>query len=228
MSRTNTILDLPTEILQMIAYYLDADAPSIIWLRSSCQILRSSIPPPTHAKLIEWETAGFGLQNDLYACRDCLILRPKAKFGDKMTKKEKAKWGLDVINRWCVECGIKPLPGTNRYTAGNHIQISGEHYVICLRCRHFGAGASADGKPLSVCQDCQHVTKTIEERRAAGRARQERDRLRAEQTERRARRCAIYGSDSDSDDIVPPSPTFSEEQMDMIQLEANSPGAGSD
>lgn len=100
MSRTNTILDLPTEILLMIAYYLDA--PSSIWLRNSCQILRRSIQPPTHAKLIEWETAGFGLQNDLYACRECLKLRPKAEFGDKMTKKEKEKWGFDMMNRWCV------------------------------------------------------------------------------------------------------------------------------
>jgi hypothetical protein len=136
--------------------------------------------------------------------------------------------GVRCDDRWCLKCGIKPLPGTNRYTAGNHIQISWEHYVICLRCRDFGAGASENGKPLSVCQGCQHAKKTIEERRAAGRARQEWDRLCAEQAERRARRRANYGADSDSDDIVQPSPTFSEEQMDMMQLEAISPGTGSD
>lgn len=226
MSRTTTIRDLPTEILYMITYHLDAF--SLIWLQRSCRAFRTSIPRPTHAKLIEAETAEFGLHNNLYACRDCLRLRPRAKFGDKMIKREKAKWGFDVRDRWCVDCGINPRPGTNRYTTGNHIGIQGKHYVIYLRCRTFRAGALENGKPLSVCQICRSYTKIIEERKEAKRARQERDRLRAKQAKQRARRRAIDSSDSDSDKIIPPSPIFSEEQIDVVQLEANSPGAGSD
>ncbi|KAJ6118813.1 hypothetical protein N7471_013433 [Penicillium samsonianum] len=198
MSRTTTIRDLPTEIILLI------------WLRRSCWAIRKSIPSPTHAKLIEAETDDFGRQNNLYACRDCLRLRPRAKFGDKMIKKEKSKWGRDARDRWCVDCGIDPRPGTNRYTAGNHIEIFGEHNVICLRCRKFQAGALENGIPLSVCQVCQRNAKTIEERKEADRARQERDRLRAVQAERRARGRAIYGSDSESDEIIPPSPSLSQ------------------
>lgn len=61
----------------------------------------------------------------------------------------------------------------------------------------------------------------IEEHVEADRERRRRARLRAEQAERRARRREAWGSASDSDDMIPPSPTSSEEYMDMIQAEAS-------
>lgn len=199
MSQPTTIRDLPTEILHMIAYYLDAF--SLIWLQRSCRLFRDLIPSPTHLALIEAEVTEFGYQNDLYACRDCLRLRPRAKFGDNMVKKKKAKWMDKRWNRWCVDCGINPRPGTNRYNAGNLIVILGEPYVICPRCRQFRAAASENGKPLPVCETCRRFTRTIEERQEADRARQERARLRAEQAERRAKRREVYGSSgSDTDE----------------------------
>lgn len=229
MSQSSTICDLPTEILLIIAHHLDAF--SLIWLQRSCQLFRGIIPSPTHLEIIEAETTQFGTENDLYACQDCLRLRPRAKFADNMVKRKKAKWGYNATERWCVDCGINPRPGTNRYTAGNIITVLGEPYVICLECREFRKGASENGKPLFVCQFCRRFTRAIEERAEAERARRQRAQLRAEQAERIARRREMYGSASESDEI-PPSPTSSEEYMDMIQAEAamymNSPGPGSD
>lgn len=231
MSQSPTIRHLPTEILHIIARHLDAF--SLIWLQRSCRLFREILLSPTHLELVEAETTEFGIQNDLYACADCLRLRPRAKFADNMVKRKKAKLvGSNRWDRWCVDCGINPRPGTNRYAAGNLIVILGEPFVICIRCRKFRVGAVEDGKPLFVCQVCRRLTKAIEERKEADRARQERARLRAEQAERRARRREMWGSASDSDEVFPPSPTSSEEYMDMIQAEAatymNSPGAGSD
>lgn len=230
MSQASTICDLPTEILLIIAHHLDAF--SLIWLQRSCQLFRGTIPSPTHLELIDAEITPFGSQNDLYACRDCLRLRPRAKFADNMVKRKKAKLRDNATERWCVDCGLNPRPGTNRYTAGNIITILEKPYVICLECRNFREAASENGKPLAVCQGCRRFTRAIEERAEADRARRERARLRAEQAERRARRREAWGSASDSDDIIPPSPTFSEEYMDIVQAEAdmymNSPGAGSD
>lgn len=230
MSQTSTIYDLPTEILLIIAHHLDAF--SLIWLQRSCQLFRGIIPSPTHLELIEAETTQFGIENDLYACQDCLRLRPRAKFADKMVKREKAKGGSNAMARWCVDCGLNSRPGTNRYTANNIITILGEPYVKCLECREFREAASENGKPLFVCQVCRRRTRAIEERAEANRARRERARLRAEQAERRARRREVWGSASESDEIIPPSPTSSEEYMEMIQAEAamymNSPGPGSD
>ncbi|KAJ5614582.1 hypothetical protein N7528_008236 [Penicillium herquei] len=229
MSQCSTICDLPTEILLIVAHHLDAF--SLIWLQRSCQLFRGIIPSPTHLDIIEAETTQFGTENDLYACQDCLRLRPRTKFADNMVKRKKAKGGHNAKERWCVDCGINPRPGTNRYTAGNIITVLGEPYVICLRCRKFREGASDTGKPLFVCYFCWRSTRLIEEHAEAERARQERARLRAEQAKRRARRREMWDSASDSDEI-PPSPTPSEEYMDMIQAEAdmymNSPGPGSD
>ncbi|RJE24052.1 hypothetical protein PHISCL_03588, partial [Aspergillus sclerotialis] len=75
---------------------------------------------------MEVEVSDFGMENDLYTCRDCLRLRPRAKFADKMVKKRKAKFAVEAMKRFCVECGINPRPGTTRYTYGSHIVIQGE------------------------------------------------------------------------------------------------------
>lgn len=215
MSQASTICDLPTEILLIIAHHLDAF--SLIWLQRSCQLFRGTIPSPSHLELMEAEITQFGFQNDLYACLDCLRLRPRAKFADNMVKRKKAKLRYNAKQRWCVDCGLNPRPGTNRYTVGNIITILEKPYVICLECREFREGASEIGKSLAVCRVCRRSTKAIEERAEA---------------ERRARRRETWGSDSDSDEIIPPSPTPSEKYMNMIQAEAamymNSPGAGSD
>lgn len=71
----------------------------------------------------------------------------------------------------------------------------------------------------------------LRQREEEYRSSQERARLKAEQIARRAKRRELLGSDTDSDEL-PPSPTWSELQLDMIQAEAdfymNSPKAGSE
>ncbi|PGH19077.1 hypothetical protein AJ79_00111 [Helicocarpus griseus UAMH5409] len=216
MSQSITIRDLPAEILHIIAQNLDAFG--LIRLRRTCRDFRESIPSPTHRELIDAERTEFGFQNDLYACRDCLKLRPRAKFGDNMVKKKKAKFGYDAVNRWCVDCGINPRPGTNRYTAGNHIRILGETLVICMRCRKLRAAVLEEGTWLHDCQTCRYARAT-EERDAYERARREMIQLRVEQAERRARRRELWGSVPDSDTLLPPSPTSSELFLEMLQAE---------
>lgn len=227
MSQPRTLCDLPTEILHTIARYLDAF--SLVWLQRSCRDFRKLIPAPTHQELMEAETTEFGILNGFYACQDCLRLRPRAKFADNMTKRKYAKREPRANNRYCVDCGINPRPHTNRYTAGNHIKILDKSYIICLRCREFGALAPKDWNLSGLCESCG---RKFRERIEAERERQRRARLRAEQAARRARRRELYYSASDSDEVVPPSPTWSDEQMDMVQCEAdtymNSPGPGSD
>lgn len=228
MSLPLTIIDLPNEILHSIAQYLDAF--SIVWLQRSCRDFRESIPPPTHPELIKAETAGFGLQKNLYACGDCQRLRPRENFADKMVKSKEAKFGPKTVDRWCVECGINSGPGNPRYTAGDQIVTLSELYVICIDCREFREGASEIGKNASLCQvfrrrDLRRMEEFRERREVAQR--------RAEQAARRARRRALWGiSASDSDDMIAPCPTWSEEQMDMVQAEAsryvNRRGRGSD
>lgn len=137
-----------------------------------------------------------------------------------MVKKKKGKWSTNAADRWCVDCGLNPRPGTNRYNAGDVIIILGELNVLCLRCREYKEGTSRDGTPLRVCKVCYEPTRLAEKRAEAERAREERARLRAEQAERRARRLETWGSASDSDDVCPPSPTWEDEFMHMVQADA--------
>lgn len=166
-----TIRGLPTEILLIIAHHLDIF--SLIRLRCSCCLFREIIPSPTHLELIPAETTEFATENDLYACRDCLRLRPRAKFADNMVKKKRAKWGCNCSDRFCVDCGISPRPGTQRYNPGNFVVVQGKTYVICLRCRKLGASA-LDGNYLPVCQDCRPFTRTINQHNETERVRGDR------------------------------------------------------
>lgn len=231
MAGSTTLLDLPTEIHQLIAQCLDF--PSLIRLKTICRHFHTLISPLSVDQMLEVEVSAFGWQKDLYTCRDCLRLRPRAKFADNMIRKKKAKLAVDAEKRFCVDCGINPRQGTTRYTLGSHIVIQGEQYVICRSCGVFREAAVERGRNMSECQRCWSFSRANEQRAEEIRARQERARLRAEQATRRARRRELWGSDyEDSEDDMAPSPTWSEIQMEMIQSEAdtymNSPKPGSD
>ncbi|KAJ6059925.1 hypothetical protein N7444_002857 [Penicillium canescens] len=226
MLQTPTICDIPTEILLIIAHHLDAF--SLIWLQRSCRLFREIIPSPTHLELIEAEITPFGNQNDLYACQDCLRLRPRAKFADNMVKRKKAKWGCKATERWCVDCGINPRPGTNRYTAGN---IIGNHLLSAWNVANSEWAPQKTGtrylyaKSVGDLREQSRSVLRLTEHGMKGPV-CELNRLNEEPEDVR------WGSASDSDEIFPPSPTSSEEYMEMIQAEAatymNSPGPGSD
>lgn len=87
---STTLLDLPTEIHQLIAQCLDFG--SLMRLKMTCRHFHALIPPLRLDQMLEVEISDIGKQKDLYTCRDCLRLRPRAKFADKMVKKKKAKF----------------------------------------------------------------------------------------------------------------------------------------
>ncbi|QKX62543.1 uncharacterized protein TRUGW13939_09704 [Talaromyces rugulosus] len=231
MAESTELLDLPTEIHQLIAQYLDF--PSLMQLRMICQYFHELIPRLSVNQMLEVEVSAFGIRKDLYTCRDCLRLRPRAKFADNMVRKKKARSAIDAGKRFCVDCGINPREGTTRYTRGSLIIIQGEQYVICQSCGAFGDAAVDGDSGMPECKRCRLFSRAIEQRTEENRARQERARLRDEQRMRRARRRELWGSDYEySEDDIPQSPTWSEIQMGMIQSEAdtymNSPKPGSD
>ncbi|KAL2783322.1 hypothetical protein BJX66DRAFT_318743 [Aspergillus keveii] len=231
-----TLLDLPNEIHQLIAQCLDF--PSLIQLKRVCRHFHALIPQLSVSQMLEVEVSDFGWEKGLYTCRDCLRLRPRARFADNMIRRKKAKFGVDAGKRFCVDCGINPRQGTTRYTRGSHVVIQGEPYVICRSCGIFREAAIEKGRSMSECQRCWSYLRAMEQRAEENRAREVRARLRAEQraerASRRARRRELWGSSGseDSEDGVPPSPTWSEIQMEIIQSEAdsymNSPKPGSE
>lgn len=82
---------------------------------------------------------------------------------------------------------------------------------------------------MSECYRCRRFSRASEQQAEEYRAKLERARLRAEQTKRKARRRALWGSDYESDEEdIPPSPTWSEMMMDEADVYMNSPKAGSE
>ncbi|KAL4786851.1 hypothetical protein BJX76DRAFT_320381, partial [Aspergillus varians] len=119
-----------------------------------------------------------------------------------MVKKKRAKFAVDAVGRFCVECGINPRQGTTRYSPGSHIVIKGEQYVVCRACRAFGKAAlNGPGCRLIKRRDGSN-------------------------------KLGCGGSEYElSEEDIPPSPSWSDTQMELVQSEAdqsmNSPGAGS-
>jgi hypothetical protein len=152
---TVSILKIPTELKLLIIQNLDL--VDQICLKMTCQTFNTLIPRLAMPQLLEVERSAYGTQEgkERYACKDCLRILPKTAFGDQMVKDKKGKNGTYRENRFCVQCGINPRPGTTRYSRGDCIERQGEHFVVCLRCAKYGRGAVEGLCKLAVCQSCR-------------------------------------------------------------------------
>jgi hypothetical protein len=185
-----TLLDLPVELQKAIIENLSpADFPAKFNLRTTCHYFFALIQPPTHNELLAEEQSPYGCVKELFACRECLRLRPNTKFADDMRrKKNRAKGRQHACMRFCIDCSTKEThgPGTGKYTRGAHIKVMGVNYVVCMRCAQFGlALLERDQRPeeKSYCQACLNP---ILEARRRQEAHAEEIRQAAARVERRA------------------------------------------
>jgi hypothetical protein len=141
-----SFLALPTEIHAAVSSHLEF--LDLHTLRLTCHYFHSLIPPPTHGELLAVETTTF----DFLACIGCVRLRPAATFSAKMVKQKKAPGGSQAHNRFCIECGRRPLPGVHRYTLGSRWEEHGVPFARCLRCRRIARGP--EDKAVELCLSC--------------------------------------------------------------------------
>jgi hypothetical protein len=176
-----SLLALPMEI--HAAIFTNLCFPDLYIVRLINHYFYDMIPPPTHAELLTAETSDFARENNIFACVGCTRLCPEAVFSPKMVKRKKAAGGTEARNRFCIECGRRPLPGLHRYMLGARWEESGMLFVRCLRCTTITMGPEEQNVPL--CLSCH--TQDLERARAA----KELERVRREareQEERRQRR----------------------------------------
>ncbi|KFY49112.1 hypothetical protein V495_00760 [Pseudogymnoascus sp. VKM F-4514 (FW-929)] len=169
-----SLLTLPTEIHAAILTHLqffDLHA-----LRLTNRYFHALLPPPTHAELLSAET----LETGFLACVGCTRLRPVATFSSKMFIKKKVAGGTQAHNRFCIECGRRPLPGLHRYMLGSRWKENGVPFARCLRCEIIAKGPEDQAVPL--CFSCH--TQDLERARAA----EELERVRREARWREERR----------------------------------------
>lgn len=176
------LLIMPAEPFDKIIGYLDV--PDLQTLRLCCSRFFAIIAPPTHADLVTIERS---LQNRRghFACVGCTKIRPPAMFSPSMLKKKKALGGSQAHNRFCNDCGKRPLPGLHRWMLGNRWgeELIGGSYMLFVRCSWCEtiARAPADAG-TKLCLGC--YTYNIERRRAA----EEVQRVQREMREREERR----------------------------------------
>ncbi|OBT61886.1 hypothetical protein VE03_08729 [Pseudogymnoascus sp. 23342-1-I1] len=175
-----SLITLPAEIHAAILTHLRFF--DLHTLRFTNRYFHALIPPPTHADLLSAET----LESGLLACVGCTRLRPIANFSPNMFIKKKMPRGAQAHNRFCIECGHRPLPGVHRYTLGSRWRENGVPFVRCLRCEIIAEGL--EDQTVRTCPSCH--TQNLETVRAAEeleRVRRE-TRLRGERRARRAER----------------------------------------
>lgn len=174
-SRPLSLLALPPEIHAAILPHLQF--LDLHTLRLVNHYFHALVLPPTHAELLSVEkTPNF----DFLACVGCTRLRPVASFSIKMFTKKKAPGGAQAHNRFCIECGRRPLPGVHRYMLGSRWQEYGVPYARCKRCRTIAQGPEDQAVPL--CFSC--YTRDLERARAV----EELKRVQTEAREREKRR----------------------------------------
>ncbi|TLS20743.1 uncharacterized protein PpBr36_11042 [Pyricularia pennisetigena] len=228
------IVNIPGELQNRILSHLDII--SQISLKLTSIYFDNLIAKLSLETLLDAEESEFAQSRDLYGCYDCLRLRTSHRFADNQLRKKRRRFGAESFKRFCIDCGLEVRQGrlpTVRYVRGNQIDIQGVSHVICIKCGSFALrGNEKDYE--ATCVSCWRPFQEARRRAQESRMREERLKSRAERAQRRERRRRVFGPASE--DSCSPSPTpsekFIEEQMDMIQAEAdmhmNSPGPGSD
>ncbi|OBT61335.1 hypothetical protein VE03_09536 [Pseudogymnoascus sp. 23342-1-I1] len=174
-----SLLTLPTEIHAAILTHLQFfDLHALRWTN---RYFHALLPPPTHAELLSAET----LETGFLACVGCTRLRPVATFSSKMFIKKKVPGGTQAHNRFCIECGRRPLPGLHRYMLGSRWKENGAPFARCLKCKIIAKGPEDQAVPLCFSchtQDLERVraAEELERVRREARWREERRSLRAE------------------------------------------------
>ncbi|OCL05468.1 hypothetical protein AOQ84DRAFT_271563, partial [Glonium stellatum] len=129
------LLALPVELQKDIIDFLDF--PSKQALRSTSHHFFIITKRPTHGELLVIEQSAWAIERRLYACKDCIRLRPSHKFADAMRKGPKGLNGRQPHKRFCIDCGLHPKPRTTRYSPGARIEVEGKRYVLCNICKLF-------------------------------------------------------------------------------------------
>lgn len=131
-----SLTTLPPELLLFIIGHLRTDDRLVI--RTVSRLFANFIPAPTHADLLQYETAQWAVEANLFTCGGCLRLRHENKFNCGATE----RFFLEEHNqeracsRFCKECGVRDLPGDFRYGSGDvWYDKDGVHGVRVMRVK---------------------------------------------------------------------------------------------
>lgn len=154
----NLLGRLPAELRLKIASHLghfDLRCP-----RMSCRLACTDYQElDTTELLLEADSDLFAMQNDLWACFECARMRCNRNFVKRSRTGKKGRYNIDVIKRFCIDCGCQPHNvgqpgGALRYRPRTKLVIFKETCIICPRCELVKPCNELDGRLAEVCKDC--------------------------------------------------------------------------
>lgn len=162
MTSTPSLISFPAELKLLIIAELGIEDK--LRLRLVCHTFYSFIPKPTRGDLVLLWDSIFGRQNNLQVCFSCRRLRPKSAFSTEIRtnlgfRRQSIRSNGLLGNRFCNECGSRPLPGIHRYQLGEIWHQDGMSYLRCTRCEECKPFTTKTRARcyVSVCSDCAMV-----------------------------------------------------------------------
>lgn len=161
MEPPRTLLTIPVELQREIFDLLEYPTLQVLCathphFRAVVDLdhLRASKPPAYFLGqlIIAAASDPFFAPRELFACKDCLRLRPGIKFDDWIRSKRE-------ITRYCIDCGL-----LSRYHPGTRIDALGVPGLLCRNCKVFKQG-EAEVRPGDevVCWSCFGVVRRKKE-----------------------------------------------------------------
>ena len=140
------ITTIPAELILNITNNLRL--VEVMLLRGVSRFFHNTIPSPTHQQLLEAETEKWAGINGLLTCGGCLRLRDEGEFSHKFMMPGIGRNQLfysgflsgevKAAQRFCHECGVRPLPGDFRYWRGSHYDDKHGKNGLMVRCKRCG------------------------------------------------------------------------------------------
>lgn len=138
-----TLTTLPPEIQLLIVDQLGKYSAHA-WARQSLRQMSRHFRTFLRLNNQEWfiiERAEIADSEQLLFCVPCQRPRRHFRFSPRMRSGPKSRgnlWLTPYGNRFCIECGIRPLTGTrddvHKYGKGNEWEQDGITFVRCLKC----------------------------------------------------------------------------------------------
>jgi len=125
-------------------------------LTLTCRYFLSIIKPPTYQDLLAVEISSWAVSSELYTCKFCIRLRHLRRYADDMRKGKRARHGVDVNTRFCLDCGVEQ----HLYPPGTTVTVMGQTHSLCMRCKIFPVLNSSE-LTLKGCSSCTRAVQKM-------------------------------------------------------------------
>ena len=129
-------------------------------LRGVCRLFSNLLPRPTHQELLDIEETEHWTSGKFTTCGGCIRLRRLSYFDDRHQDSINYCYLFDDRHcdpeRFCLDCGVRDLPGDFRYQQGENWTDGRGRWSRCKNCHRIGRTLQDFISP-GLCEPCCRV-----------------------------------------------------------------------